>query len=171
LGIGLRFRGLALAALLTLGAAHVAQADAYSVTFSGADEAFVVNDTDISGTEFPGVKRAWIMIVAAPGSTRHAFIYARMRTDFDCPLLKFRYLSPMIGKLDAKRYSRDEAPPQWTAAAPDTKIGATLAHVCKTSTHPVLALGTFATPDEAADALLAAYDRFKREWSVDPVGG
>jgi len=145
--------------LASLGA-HAAKADAYSVTYVGPDEAFVIDDTSMAATT-PGAKRALMIIVAAPGSTKHAFLYTQVSAEFDCAANKVRYLSALTSKVDAAHTSHDEMPAEWADAPLDTKIGATLAHVCSKSTHLVVPMGNHASADAAADFLIAAYGKLK----------
>jgi len=160
MGLGRRLSGVAVAAVLGSAGARAALADAYSVTFIGPDEAFVIDDTSVAPAA-SGLKRASMMIVAAPGSSRHAFIYTRVTVEFDCAANKVRYASPLTSKLDATHTTHDEMPGQWSEVPLESKIGATLAHVCSKSTHVVVPFGDHASPDAAADFLIAAYGKLK----------
>ena len=151
---------LALALGLSLLTVRGAQADAYSATTVERDETFVINDSSAVATS-PTSKNALLLIVAAPGTTKHKYIYAQMKVEFDCAANKTRFTSQIISRLDINHYGYEDAPSAWADAAPDTKMGAALAHVCGRSTHVVVPLGERASSDAVADLLIASYPKLK----------
>lgn len=137
-----------------------ALADAYSATTVDRDETFVINDTSVAATS-PTAKSALMLIVAAPGTSKHKYIYAQVRVEFDCVANRARFVSQVTSRLDVSHYGYEDAPPTWNDAPADTKMGAALAHVCGRSTHVVVALGERASADAVADVLISAYPRLK----------
>jgi hypothetical protein len=133
-----------------------ASADAYSVTSIVREEALVVNGSSIAVTTGKS-RRATVMIVASPFSTKHPYLWVQMQLEFDCPAGRYRFTAPLISGLTTGQYGREEAPRDWMDTPQGTKMGAALAFVCGADEKPPTFLGDFNSPNAVADAIVAAY--------------
>jgi hypothetical protein len=144
------------AALILAAGASAAHADKYSATVMAADETFLIDDTTIVSTGTMS-KSALMMIVAPPWSTKHAYRYVQVQTEFDCAGHRTRFTGPMISGLPNGQFGKEDSPNGWMDAVAGTKMSATLAHVC--GSPATLLTGDYDKPATAAEFVISAYTR------------
>lgn len=121
-----------------------------------AEETFLIDDTSVVSMGATS-KTALMMIVAPPGSQKHAYRYVQVRTEFDCAGRRARLIGPVISGLVDGRLGKEDSPDTWLEAAPDTKMGATLAHVCSSGAGATMLQGDYDTPAAAAEFVISKY--------------
>lgn len=131
-------------------------ADKYAATVLTAEETFLINDNSVASAG-PTSKTALMMIVAPPGSQKHAYRYVHVQVEFDCAGRRARLVGPVYSGLVDGRLGKEDSPDSWLDAAPDTKMGATLAHVCGSGAGATMLQGDYATPAAAAEFVISKY--------------
>ena len=136
--------------------AHAALADKYAATVITTEETFLINDNSVASAS-PTSKTALMMIIAPPGSQKHAYRYVHVQVEFDCAGRRVRLIGPVYSGLVDGRLGKEDSPDTWMDAAPDTKMGATLAHVCVSGAAATMLQGDYGSPAAAAEFVISKY--------------